>query len=153
MNRTKDRRPGSGIIELIILIALPVLLHCLVPVKVLIPAPYTYLGFVPMLLGLALMTRTTRSFRKAGAGYQLQGESLALMTSGPFGFSRNPMYLGMLIWLVGLAVLLGSLVAFFFPALLFLLANWLLIPVEERRMEQLFGKQFIDYRLRVRRWL
>jgi len=153
MSRTKDRRSSSGIVELVILIALPVLLHRLIPVKALIPAPYTYLGFVPMLLGLALMIRTAQSFRKAGARYQLQRESAALMTSGPFGFSRNPMYLGMLIWLVGLAVLLGSLTAFFFPILFFLLANLVLIPTEERRMEQLFGEQFIEYRRDVRRWV
>jgi protein-S-isoprenylcysteine O-methyltransferase Ste14 len=76
-----------------------------------------------------------------------------LMTGGPFGFSRNPMYLGMLIWLVGLAILLGSLIAFLFPILLFLLANFLLIPTEERRMEHQFGKQYVAYRQRVRRWL
>ena len=75
------------------------------------------------------------------------------MTSGPFRFTRNPMYLGMLIWLTGLAVLLGSLMAFLFPILLFLLANSLIIPLEERLMEETFGESFLDYKRRVRRWL
>jgi protein-S-isoprenylcysteine O-methyltransferase Ste14 len=63
------------------------------------------------------------------------------------------MYLGMLIWLIGFAVLLGSLVVFVFPVLFFLLAELLLIPREERRMEQMCGERFTGYRQSVRRWL
>jgi protein-S-isoprenylcysteine O-methyltransferase Ste14 len=153
MKRTKGLRSSARLAELAILIALPILFHYLLPVMTLVPAPYAYAGTVPMLLGLALMSWTAQSFRKAETGYQLQRESPALMTSGPFGFSRNPMYLGMLVWLVGLAVLLGSLIGFLFPILLFLLANFLLIPTEERRMDSLFGEQFVAYRQHVRRWL
>ncbi len=93
------------------------------------------------------------SFRKVGTSYQLHGESSALTTSGPFRISRNPMYLAMVIWLVGLSVLLGSLTAFLFPILLFLAANFLIIPPEERNMEQMFGEQYAKYRRHVRRWL
>jgi protein-S-isoprenylcysteine O-methyltransferase Ste14 len=60
---------------------------------------------------------------------------------------------GMLIWLLGLAVLLGSLTALLFPILLFLIINFLIIPVEEKRMERVLGEQFIEYKGRVRRWL
>jgi protein-S-isoprenylcysteine O-methyltransferase Ste14 len=63
------------------------------------------------------------------------------------------MYLGALIWLFGLAILLGSLAAFLFPILLLLLANFLIIPLEERSMEGLFEEQYAEYRRRVRRWL
>jgi protein-S-isoprenylcysteine O-methyltransferase Ste14 len=62
------------------------------------------------------------------------------------------MYLGVLIWLIGLAILLGSLIAFLFPILLFLLANFLVIPVEEKDLQGIFGEQFIEYKRRVRRW-
>jgi protein-S-isoprenylcysteine O-methyltransferase Ste14 len=153
MERTKGRRWSARIIELGILILLPILCHCLIPVMTVVPVPYAYLGAVPILLGLALMTWAASSFREAETGYELQRSSPALMTSGPFGISRNPMYLGMLLWLVGLAALLGSLSAFFFPLLLFLLANFLLIPTEEKRMDKLFGEQYVEYRQHVRRWL
>jgi protein-S-isoprenylcysteine O-methyltransferase Ste14 len=146
-------RASARILEFAILIALPILLHCLIPVMILVPRPYSYLGAVLMLLGLALMTWAAMLFRKVGTSFQLQGESSVLVTSGPFRFSRNPMYLGMLIWLMGLAILLGSLVVFVFPFLFFLLANLLMIPLEEKSMEQMLGQQFIEYRQRVRRWL
>jgi protein-S-isoprenylcysteine O-methyltransferase Ste14 len=104
-------------------------------------------------LGLGLMTWAAAQFRRAGTSFQLRGGGSALVTSGPFQFSRNPMYLGMLVWLVGLAVLLGSLITFLFPVLFFLLTNFLFIPLEEGRMAQILEEPYTQYRSRVRRWL
>jgi len=140
-------------VELAILIGLPILFHYLIPVRTLIPRPYSYLGAVVMALSLALSNWGSTTFRQAGAGFQLHSETPALVTSGPFRFSRNPMYVGMLIWLLGLAVLLGSLIAFVFPVLLFLLANFIVIPMEERELERSFGEPYLEYKRRVRRWL
>ncbi len=154
MNRTRrGQRADARILEFAILIALPILFHYLFPVMIVIPAPYTYLGIVVMFLGVAFATWAAALFQKAGTSFQLGGGTPVLVKSGPFRMSRNPMYLGMLIWLVGLAVLLGSLAPFLFPLLLFVLANLIIIPLEEKRMEQLFGEQFIEYKRRVRRWL
>jgi protein-S-isoprenylcysteine O-methyltransferase Ste14 len=154
MRRTeRGHRAGARIVEIGILIALPVLLHFLVPVVIVVPRPYSYLGAFVMLMGLALTAWASTLFRRAGTGFDLHGESSYLVTSGPFRLSRNPIYLGMLIWLIGLAVLLGSLIAFVFPVIFFVLANSLMIPLEEKSMGQLFGKQFVEYRQTVRRWL
>jgi protein-S-isoprenylcysteine O-methyltransferase Ste14 len=148
-----SHRIGARILEVGILIALPILFHYLIPVKIVIAKPYSYLGAVLMLLGLALMAWASMLFRKAGTSFQLRGGGSVLVTSGPFRFSRNPMYLGMLIWLIGLAVLLGSLIVFLFPILFFLLANFLVIPLEEKDMERTLGERFIEYKRHVRRWL
>jgi protein-S-isoprenylcysteine O-methyltransferase Ste14 len=154
MKRTeRGHRVSARILEVAILIALPVLFHYLIPIIILIPKPYSYLGVFVMLLGLGLMTWAAMLFRKAGTSFQLQGESSSLVISGPFRLSRNPIYLGMLIWLIGLAVLLGSLIAFVFPVVFFMLANFYVIPLEEKSMEQMFGKQFVEYKEHVRRWL
>ena len=143
----------ARILEVSFLVALPFLCHYLFPVMIIVPKPYTYLGIIPLVGGLALATWASTLFRKAGTSFQLHGESSLLVTSGPFRFSRNPMYLGMLVWLIGLAVLLGSLISFLFPLLFFLIANFYMIPLEEKSMERLFGTQFTDYKRRVRRWL
>jgi len=58
MKRTRGHRTGANILEVAILIALPVLFHYLIPVTIVVPKPYSYLGAVLMLLGLALMTWT-----------------------------------------------------------------------------------------------
>ena len=153
MAGTTGRRTISRAIEIAVLIALPIVCHYLFPLVIIVPKPYTYLGIALMLLGLALSTWTSMTFRRAGASYQLKGESSVLMSSGPFRISRNPMYVSMLVWLIGLAVLLGSLTALLFPILFFLMTNFLIIPVEERRMEQVLGERFTEYKGRVRRWL
>jgi protein-S-isoprenylcysteine O-methyltransferase Ste14 len=154
MKREKGvHRTSARIMEVAILIALPVLFHYLIPVKTVVTQPYSYLGIVVMLLGLALMTWAAMLFRKAGTSFQLQGGGSILVTSGPFQFSRNPMYLGMLIWLIGLAILFGSLIVFLFPILFFLLANFLVIPLEEKDLQRIFGEGFIEYKKHVRRWI
>jgi protein-S-isoprenylcysteine O-methyltransferase Ste14 len=154
MRRTeRGHRVSARILEVAILIALPVLFHYLVPIIILVPEPYSYLGVLVMLLGLALMTWAAMLCREVGTSFQLRGDSSSLVTSGPFRLSRNPIYLGMLIWLIGLAMLLGSLIAFVFPAIFFMLANFYVIPLEERNMEQVFRRQFVEYKQHVRRWL
>lgn len=153
MPPAKSRQTISRIMEMAILIALPIACHYLLPIMRIIPGPYTYLGIVLMVLGVGLSMWAGSEFRRAGASYQLRGDSSPLVSSGPFRISRNPMYLGMLLWLLGLAVLLGSLTPFLFPVLLFLIADFLMVPLEERRLEQTMGKPYLEYKTRVGRWL
>ena len=153
MSRTKNGRAVARTVEIVILFALPILVHYLFPVLTVVTKPYTSLGLTLMIPAIALATWVAKTFRKVGTSYQLHGESSVLTTSGPFRISRNPMYLAMVIWLFGLAVLLGSLTAFMFPVLLFLAANFLIIPPEERNMEQVFRDQYAEYKQSVRRWV
>jgi protein-S-isoprenylcysteine O-methyltransferase Ste14 len=154
MEKTKGK-PGliARFLEISILIGLPILLHYLVPVMIVIPRPYNYLGVLLMILALVLMTRASSLFRKSGNSFGLKEGGAVLIISGPFRFSRNPIYLSMLMWQTGLAVLLGSLIVFLFPILLFLLANFLVIPREEKDLEQKLGQQYYEYKQSVRRWL
>jgi protein-S-isoprenylcysteine O-methyltransferase Ste14 len=149
----ESHRRSSGIIEIALLLVLPLLLHYLIPIRIVIPPPYSYTGAIVMVGGLGLMVWAARAFQRAGTGFRLEEGGSALVTSGPFRFSRNPMYLGIVIWLIGFAILLGSLVVFVLPVIIFLLAQFMLIPIEEKRMEQTFGKEYVDYKSRVRRWL
>jgi len=153
MNRRSGARSAASLIELAALLALPVMGHYVLPITVLLPAPYTYLGIPVMVAGLLVATAATQAFRTAGTSVQLHGKTSHLVTDGPFRMSRNPMYLGMLMWLVGLAMLLGSLTSFAFPALLFLLLNYIIVPMEERNLRQLHPQEYAEYQRRVRRWL
>ena len=116
MRRTKNHYGSARILETLVLIALPILFHYLFPLMNVVPKPYSYLGILVMVIGLALMIWAAREFNKANTGYQL-GNSSKLVTSGPFRFSRNPIYLGMMLWLIGMAILLGTLITFLFPVL------------------------------------
>jgi protein-S-isoprenylcysteine O-methyltransferase Ste14 len=153
MKKSSNSRPLARFVEITILFLLPVLLHFFLPIAQIVAPPYIYLGIPVMLAGLALTGWAARTFREARAGFSLGEERPYLVTGGPFRFTRNPIYLGMLLWLLGLAILLGSLATFILPIFVFLLANFILIPPEEKSMEQTFGPQFDTYRKRVRRWM
>jgi protein-S-isoprenylcysteine O-methyltransferase Ste14 len=139
-------------LEFLVLIALPFLTHILFPVKIIIQKPYSYSGILLMIIGVYAMVKTSMLFRKAGNNFTLKDKSAKLLTAGIFKYSRNPMYLGMLLWLFGLAVILGSLTSFIYPVIFFVLAN-LMIPYEEKKLKQLYGNEYINYKRSVRRWI
>lgn len=118
-----------------------------------IPEPWTGLGPALALLGLAIAFTAAAQFRRRRANIQTFGEPTRLVTGGLFRLSRNPMYLGLALVLVGAAVGLGggwpSLVAAGFVVL----ADRWYIPFEERAMRRRFGDDYERYRRRVRRWI
>ena len=71
----------------------------------------------------------------------------------PFRLSRNPIYLGMASILLGVAEVLGTLVALAFPVIFIALIEFCIIPGEERKLENLFGEPYREYKKSVRRWI
>ena len=76
-----------------------------------------------------------------------------LVMSGIYRISRNPMYLGFFLLLTGLAIFLSNVIAIVILPLFILYMNRFQIEPEERVLTYLFGQEFVDYKLRVRRWL
>lgn len=77
----------------------------------------------------------------------------SLVTAGPYRVSRNPMYLGMLLMLVGLAVVLASPLALVLSSTFVLYMDRFQIGPEERALSEVLGQPYDDYAHRVRRWL
>lgn len=80
-------------------------------------------------------------------------EPSTLVADGPFRFSRNPMYLGIILMLTGVAVWVGSLPMFLAPIAFFIVLSIVFIPHEEKTLERIFGDAYRDYKSKVRRWL
>ncbi len=76
-----------------------------------------------------------------------------LVTSGPYRLTRNPMYLGLVIVTLGIAVWVGAWPMFIAPIAVFATANWIHIPFEEDKMRRQFGATYDGYVRRVRRWV
>jgi protein-S-isoprenylcysteine O-methyltransferase Ste14 len=101
--------------------------------------PWNFLGLVPLGLGLALAMAAERQFVRAGTPVRPFTEPVVLVSDGSFRRSRNPMYLGLILALVGAALL-----------------RWVqprFIVREERLLEDRFGDAYRAYCLRVRRWV
>ena len=93
------------------------------------------------------------TFKRMGTTPEPNGEATALLTSGPFRWSRNPLYLGLAILLVGLGVKLDSGWMLGLSLVLVLLLDRLVIAREEVRLRAQFGDEYLAYTRRVRRWL
>jgi protein-S-isoprenylcysteine O-methyltransferase Ste14 len=79
--------------------------------------------------------------------------SSRLVTWGPYRFSRNPMYLGLVIAYLGEAGILKQLWPVILLPLVILYVNFIVIPLEESRLKEVFQEEYEQYRERVRRWI
>ncbi len=76
-----------------------------------------------------------------------------LVTDGPFKFTRNPLYVGGLTFLLGVGISVGTLPFLIVPFIMFGLLQWVYIPWEEKLMAELFKDQYINYKKTTRRWI
>ena len=111
------------------------------------------LTIVPLALGAAIMLWAAGLFRRAGTDVKPWRTSTALVTDGPFRWTRNPMYLGMTLVYVALALGFDSLGAILLLIPVLLVIRSQVIGREERYLEAKFGDDYRAYKSRVRRWL
>ena len=128
-------------------------LHRWLPLGTLIPAPFNRLGWVLTIPGLAMVLYSGATFIKVKTGLLPFTTATQLVTGGFYRFTRNPMYLGMVAFLLGLAIFLGTIVAFL-PVVIF---GWIIdrqfIRNEEKFLIEAFGDEYQNYMQRVRRWI
>jgi protein-S-isoprenylcysteine O-methyltransferase Ste14 len=116
------------------------------------PSPWNLLGAVPLAAGLALAFGAESQFRRAGTAVNPYAQASTLVTGGAFSVSRNPMYLGIVLVLLGAALLLGSIPALLVaPAYAALVRARFILP-EEARLAAQFGDAYSAYRSATRRW-
>ncbi len=137
---------------LIAIIAM-IILHFSLPVKNVVPAPWNLLGILPLALGVIMNVVADQAFHRAGTTVRPFENSSRLVTDGLFNISRNPMYLGFVLMLVGIGLILGSLTPFIVAALFAVLIDRSFIVAEERMLAERFGDQWRAYASRTRRWI
>ncbi|MCF6457801.1 isoprenylcysteine carboxylmethyltransferase family protein [Pseudoalteromonas sp. MMG024] len=108
-----------------------------------------------VLLGVAIALAGVISFRKESTTVNpLKPETASsLVTSGIFQYTRNPMYLGMAVAILGFAILLGSWLSLLGVVAFVLFIERFQIKPEEAALIECFGEQFIQYKKHIRRWL
>jgi protein-S-isoprenylcysteine O-methyltransferase Ste14 len=108
-----------------------------------------------VVMGALFSVAGVLSFRRARTTLNptMPDAASTLVTSGIFRVTRNPMYIGLLLILVALAVFLSSGWALLGPVAFFLYIGRFQIQPEEIAMSRLFGSTYAEYRSKVRRWL
>ena len=111
------------------------------------------LGGVVFALGALIAGWGLFTFGKARTTTVPGRASVRLVTWGPYRFSRNPMYVGLAISYLGEAVILKQIwPVLLLPATL-AYVNWVVIPLEQRKLTEVFGEEYVRYQRQVRRWL
>jgi len=115
--------------------------------------PRVWIGVLLFAAGFALLIWAFRTFRNAGTNVQTSEPTTAIVERGPYGFSRNPIYAGMFLALTGLAIGFNSLWVLAMLVPFYLVIRYGVVAREEAYLERKFGKIYLDYKARVRRWL
>lgn len=110
-------------------------------------------GGIIILFGLYLLVAANGLFVRSGTEIVPFREVSTLVTTGVYRLSRNPMYLGMTMVLLGSAITVGAASALLIPIVFIVIIEFRFVRQEEQILHQLFPEEFSAYCRRVRRWL
>jgi protein-S-isoprenylcysteine O-methyltransferase Ste14 len=112
------------------------------------------IGAVLIVIGFAIAMTAVAIFRREGTEIDpMSATNKHLVVRGPFRFTRNPMYLALVLFSTGIAMAVGTWPMFIVPVAIFAIANWGHIPVEEAKMRRQHGEAYDAYVQGVRRWV
>jgi protein-S-isoprenylcysteine O-methyltransferase Ste14 len=137
----------------VIYIALVYVLAWFVPLPLAVLPILQVVGFLLVILGFLLGVAALITFRRAGTTVNPHGQAAHLVTSGIYSFTRNPIYLGFLLIVIGISLDAGTYWGILLSPVLVILFNQLVIQPEEEYLTHKFGEQFTSYKQKVRRWI
>lgn len=111
-----------------------------------------YIGYGLCVLGLALVGWCAVLYRRAKTSILPHTADSNMIDTGPFGRSRNPIYLSMLLVFVGISLIINAPVALLFVVPTYLALRYYVIAREEAYLTRRFGEEYTSYQARVRRW-
>jgi protein-S-isoprenylcysteine O-methyltransferase Ste14 len=134
-------------------IVLGLAVHILWPRRILPHSLGAPVGALLILTAVALFISAVRTFRAAGTPVPGNQPTTTIVHTGPYLFSRNPIYLAFSIFQLGLAVWVNSLSLLLMLIPSIGLMSFVVIPREERYLEARFPAEYVSYKASVRRWL
>ncbi len=144
---------GSPPIVLLALLAAGGLIHLLLPVEV-FPGSFPNVVGLPFIAAaIVLFMLSVREFSRHGTPVRGSEPATVVVAGGPYRFSRNPIYLSMLLLEIGIALMLDSAWMLVAVALMFAYLSLGVIAREEGYLARKFGDEYVRYRESVRRWI
>ncbi|MFQ5973123.1 MAG: methyltransferase family protein [Alphaproteobacteria bacterium] len=123
------------------------------PIRLLPDAVRYSLGPVLVIASFAVVPSVLRAFKRANTPFDTRRAANALVTDGPFRYSRNPGYLAMIVLCVGIAVIADNAWVVVTLIAASVALHRYVVLAEERHLEARFGEEYRKYKSRVRRWL
>lgn len=132
---------------------LSLVLQIISPIALLSQPIQLILGVIFIGLGVVFAFTAIQAFQKAKTNVRPDKPTTALVTTGPYRYTRNPIYWALSLVYLGAAFLTNSWIAVLLLPVVLVIINRGVIDREERYLHQLFGEAYADYTRRVRRWL
>jgi protein-S-isoprenylcysteine O-methyltransferase Ste14 len=129
------------------------LIHLAVPLPLLPATLSVALGVPLVLIAISLFAYSVARFRAAATPVPARKPTTAIVRTGPYRFSRNPIYLAFSLFQLGIAVWVNSMWLATTLVAAVALIHSVVIPREEQYLERKFGAEYLDYKASVRRWL
>jgi len=114
---------------------------------------FRFLGIILTIAAILLFVKSVRIFNLRKEKLHPRSISTQIFKDGPFQFSRNPIYLAMFVLLIGVGLTLNSLWFLYSGLVVAIMIHYGVIIPEENYLEKEFGKDYLEYKKTVRRWL
>jgi len=130
-----------------------------VAIQLAVPLPFLRgtlampLGVPLVAVAIAVFSYAVAKFRAAGTPIRGRKPTTAIVRTGPYRFSRNPIYLAFSVFQLGIGIWVNSVWLLTTLVVAVALVNYVVIRREEQYLERKFGAQYLDYKASVRRWL
>jgi len=151
MNNSIPRIPPP--VYFLAAVILMILLNLFIPIGRWLHYPWRYFGIIIIALGFSLSLGSGIFFRKLGTNPRPGSKANLIVTKGPFKFTRNPMYLGLITMLIGISILLGTFAPLVAIPIVFIILHTQFVLREEKWMEEWFGESYLEYKSKTPRWL
>lgn len=138
---------------LLLSIGLMILLYFILPIHVLFRFPYSLIGIPILLIGIIISILGSAKFEKEETTSMTFDEPNVLVVSGLYKYTRNPMYLGFALFIIGIWLLMSSISSAFIAIIFLIVLDRYYIPFEEKMLEKKFGQDYLSYKKRVRKWI
>jgi protein-S-isoprenylcysteine O-methyltransferase Ste14 len=137
---------------LMISLILIVITYFVLPDLNLIPFPLNLIGIPICFSGFVIMGKSRDLFKKYQTTLYIE-KSSSMIQEGVFSKTRNPMYIGMFLLLLGIGVCFRNMFSILIPVLFMILIHFVFVLKEEKLMFDVFGQIYLDYKTRVKRWV
>lgn len=141
--------PQAYLLSIVLMLAL----HFWLPLAIFASPSLSMVGLVPLLVGLGVVVYLGRMYQAHRTNINTFAEPTALFTEGLFRYTRNPIYFGLVVSLLGIVLLLGSLSPLVVWILFVVVVDRYYIAYEELKLRRAFGEHYDAYRERTPRWL
>lgn len=134
-------------------IGLMLIVHLIVPVLRILQFPFNLSGLILIFSGIWISILGSNHFEQEKTTVMTFDTPKVLVTDKLYKYSRNPMYLGFSLAVIGIWLVLGSLSPMFVVVIFLAIMDRYYIRFEEEVLQKAFGTEYLEYKRRVRRWL